>query len=300
MIVFPLLAAVCLAGTVRLVALELGGRRRVRAQLSRATTFGRTVALPAPTVDDERGPRGRLPGVAALAAFVVRILPGRDRDRTRVQLQAAGLGRLDADVFLAAKGAALVGGFVLGLVVGSLDDAAVGLLLGVLLGGLGLVGPDLIVNRRAADRRDRALADLPSALELLAVIVEAGLGFDAALIRYADTAKGPLADEIGLLATEVRVGGVRADAFRRLTERLPAPELKAFVRSVIHADRLGTSLSSTLRAQATEARFRRQQLAEERANKLPVKMMFPTVFCIFPALFVVVLGPPVLNMLHAF
>jgi Flp pilus assembly protein TadB len=298
MIFFLLLAVVSAALALRFAVLELGGRKGTRAQLARAAGFGRAVTVPAPVAIEPPG-RAQLPGAAALARAVLRVTPGRERGRTLLQLQAAGLGKLDADTFLAAKAVALAGGFVLGLVLGASKSPAAGLLFGLLFAAIGFVVPDLVVKRRATERRERVLAELPNALELLAVIVEAGLGFDAALIRYADTADGPLADEIALLTTELRVGGVRADALRRLTDRIPAPELKAFTRSVIHADQLGTSLSATLRQQATEARFRRQQVAEERANKLPVKMMFPTVFCIFPVLFVVVLGPPVITMLHS-
>jgi tight adherence protein C len=126
--------------------------------------------------------------------------------------------------------------------------------------------------------------------------VEAGLGLDAAIARYAETADGPLAAELALLVTELRVGGSRPEAFRRFAARLDAPDAKSFVRAILHADQLGVSLAGTLRAQAGESRFRRQATVEEKANKAPVKMLFPTVLCIFPALFVVLLGPPVINL----
>jgi tight adherence protein C len=157
--------------------------------------------------------------------------------------------------------------------------------------------PEAVVARRIRRRRERMQGELPGALDLVAVIVEAGLGIDAALQRYAANADGPLADEFRLLALELRLAGSREEAFGRFAERVPFPETKAFVRAVAHSDRLGVSLGASLRAQAGEARYRRQQAAEEQANKAPVKMLFPMVFCIFPCLLVIVLGPPVLRLM---
>jgi tight adherence protein C len=116
-------------------------------------------------------------------------------------------------------------------------------------------------------------------------------------VRDASTAKGPLANEVALLATELRVARSREEAFARFVERVPSAETRSFARSVAHADHLGVSLTRTLRSQAADARFRRQAAAEERASKAPVKMLFPTVLCIFPALFVVVVGPPFMNLM---
>lgn len=293
MILLLLLAVACAVAAVRLAAGELAGRRGAAA-LARVAAYGR-----AETAVIEPGDGARVHGREAaerIGGILARLTPGRDRERTLLQLQTAGLLSTRPETFLAVKGAAAVTGLALGGLLGAGAGAVAAVLFGVLLGALGFVAPDVCLRRRAADRRERILSELPNALDLLAVVVEAGLGFDAALIRYADTAEGPLADEIRLLATELRVGS-RADAFKRLATRVDAPETKAFVRSVMHADHLGTSLSGTLRTQAADVRSRRETTAEERANKLPVKILFPTVFCIFPALFLVVLGPPLLNIL---
>jgi tight adherence protein C len=292
MILVLLLAAVCAVVAARLAAGELAARRG-GAALARVTAYGRAEPTLVEHGDDARR-HGRV-AAERVGRILARLTPGRDRERTLLQLQTAGLVSTRPETFIAVKGAAAAAGFALGGLLGAGAGAVAAVLFGLLLGAIGFIAPDVYLRRRAADRRERILGELPNALDLLAVVVEAGLGFDAALIRYADTAEGPLADEVRLLATELRVGA-RADAFKRLATRVDAPETKSFVRSVMHADHLGTSLSSTLRTQAADVRSRRESAAEERANKLPVKILFPTIFCIFPALFLVVLGPPLLDI----
>jgi tight adherence protein C len=119
------------------------------------------------------------------------------------------------------------------------------------------------------------------------------------MARYADRATTPLADELGLIVAQLRVGGRRHDVLRTFATRVPAPEVQAFVRGILHSDQLGTALTRTLRMQSADVRARRQLHAEETANKAPVRMLFPTIFCIFPALFVIVLGPAVIQLFHA-
>jgi tight adherence protein C len=143
-------------------------------------------------------------------------------------------------------------------------------------------------------------ADLPDALDLLAVSVEAGMGFDASLAKMNEHMDGPLSEEFGLTLSEMRIGESRSEALKRLAERVDADELSAFTRAIIQADQLGTSLGRILRVQAADARLRRQAAAEERAMKAPIKMLFPTVLFIFPAMFLVILGPAILNVQKLF
>ena len=145
-------------------------------------------------------------------------------------------------------------------------------------------------------RREKIRADLPDALDLLAVSVEAGLGFDGAIAKLTEHMEGPLAEEFGLTLGEMRIGESRADALKRMSERVDAPELSSFTRAIIQADQLGTSLGRILRVQAADTRMRRQAAAEERAMKAPIKMLFPTVLFIFPAMFLIILGPAFLNL----
>ena len=293
-----LLTSMALAsGAAWLVVSELLRARAERAAIGRAASYGRPVQVARPTHAPRRP---SIPLVEPLAHVTLRMAPRRDRGKTSAQLQAAGFAPSMVDRLLALKAASALFGLAVGALLGaSLGGPATALVLAASCAAAGFAGPDVLLARRASARREQILRSLPNALDLIAVIVEAGLGLDAALARYAETADGPLAQEIALLTTEMRVGASRAAVFRGFAERVPAAETQAFVRAIVTADQLGMSLGRTLRGQAQDARFRRQALAEQRANKAPVKMLFPTVLCIFPALFVAVLGPAILNLLHA-
>ena len=144
------------------------------------------------------------------------------------------------------------------------------------LGALGFIGPDYVVNSKIKSRQEKIRAQLPDALDLLAVSVEAGLGFDGAVSRLTESLTGPLIDEFNLTLSEMRVGESRPEALRKLSDRAAVPELSAFTRALIQADTLGISLGRILRVQAADTRERRQATAEERAMKALIKTLFPT------------------------
>jgi tight adherence protein C len=152
------------------------------------------------------------------------------------------------------------------------------------------------VSTRGRRRQSQVSADLPDALDLLAVSVEAGMGFDGAVSKLTEHMEGPLIDEFELTLGEMRIGESRSDALKKMADRVAAPEMAAFTRSIIQADQLGISLGRILRVQAADARLKRQAAAEERAMKAPIKMLFPLVAFIFPAMFIVILGPAFLNL----
>ena len=235
-----------------------------------------------------------------LARGTLKLHPRTTVDGVSARLLAAGLGRsLSPTAFLAFKSGLAIGGIVLGALFGGAVAGAGGVLfLSVTLAGLGFILPDLAVSSKARQRKERIRAELPDALDLMAVSVEAGMGFDGAISKLTDNMSGPLADEFALTLSEIRIGETRQDALKKLSARTGTPELAAFVRSIIQADQLGISLGRILRVQATDSRLKRQAAAEEKAMKAPIKMLFPTVLFIFPAMFLVILGPALINLMH--
>lgn len=164
-----------------------------------------------------------------------------------------------------------------------------------IVGGL-VVAPDSMLNKKVSERQHEIQITLPDVLDLLVISVEAGLGFEQALDRVIYSVPGALSEEFSRMLGETRAGANRSDAMRAMDDRCNVPELRSFVMAIIQADTFGVSIGRVLRSQSEEMRIKRRQLAEEQAQKAPVKMMIPMVFCIFPALFAVVLGPAILQI----
>lgn len=240
------------------------------------------------------------PAVQRLAGITLRLNPKTTTEQIAKRLLASGLAaRFTTTQFLALKSALGLGGLiVVGLFGLGSGSAVAGFLLAPAVGALGFLCPDVYLTMRIRTRREAVRAQLPDALDLLAVSVEAGLGLDGALSKIAEHMQGPLVEEFAVTLGEIRIGESRHEALKKLTERVPTPELATFVRAVIQAEQLGISLGRILRVQAADSRLRRQAAAEEKAAKAPVKILFPTVLFIFPALFLVILGPAFLNLSH--
>ena len=169
--------------------------------------------------------------------------------------------------------------------------------LGVMIGA---VGPSSRLNSKVVARRKAIQRGLPDVMDLLVISVEAGLGFEQAIDRVIMNVPGELSEEFARVLGETQAGSSRADALRNLQERVDTPEVRSFTLAMIQADTFGVSIGRVLRAQADEMRIKRRQQAQEKAQKAPVKMMIPMVLCVFPALFVVVLGPAIINISRSF
>lgn len=196
---------------------------------------------------------------------------------------------------------AMIGlGFGLLLSLMSTSAAAMRLMTCILLALAGGAFPGLLLRSKIQQRQRKIVQDLPDALDLLTVSVKAGLGFDSAVLRVTEKMKGPLSQELGKVLHEVKAGIMRKDALRSMAERTGVKELQAFVGTMIQADQLGVSISNVLQIQSDSLREERRQAAEEKAMKAPVKMLFPLVIFIFPTLFIVLLGPAMLQILASF
>lgn len=243
------------------------------------------------------------PVAERIVAAVGLITPSDHRARVRLHLAEAGLDvqHRPEDV-IAAQGIGAALGLVAGVALAStgwlglLGSIAVTLL----LVAIGVIGPVTWLRRRVDARLDAIRRDLPETLDLLAISVEAGLGLEGAMERVVDGSTGPLASELDRTLREMELGLSRRDALVNLRTRAPVTELSTFVHTLVQADILGMPLVRVLRVQADDLRLKRRQWARERAAKLPVKILFPLVACIFPAIMVIVLGPALSQIGDAF
>lgn len=269
-------------------------RKQIQTNTRRAGSY----AVVSPDDGDmAKSARERLlePALDRFSELAVRMSPQGKRLELQRKLRNAGTA-ITPRTLLGIKGALCSAGISVILLGGGAAS------LPVLIGGLilfiaGFMGPDFWLNGRIRSRRDEMERMLPDTLDLLTVSVEAGLGFDAAVAKVCEKMDGPLIEELDTVAREIRVGETRRQALRNLGDRVESDDLRSFARSIIQADELGTSLGRTLKVQAQDMRVHRQLAAEEKAMKAPVKMLFPTVLFIFPAMFIVILGPAFLNIM---
>ncbi|TDW30414.1 type II secretion system F family protein [Cryobacterium psychrophilum] len=204
------------------------------------------------------------------------------------------------DKILIAKPLAGTAGALLALLWISGDPVPTRFVLGILLVLLCFFVPDLLLVSRGQERQEQMQNALADTLDQMTIAVEAGLGFEAAMAKAATNGKGPLAEEFIRTLQDMSIGRTRTHAYQSLGDRTSSSDLRRFTRSVIQADTYGIAIADVLRVQAGEMRLRRRQRAEEKAMKVPVKVLFPLIFCILPVLFIVLLTPAVLSMVKAF
>jgi tight adherence protein C len=284
-------------GTIGVITRE---RSQVQRSLSAIEDYR---SLPAELLDRPFKERVLKPGLARLVRLGKLLTPSSQLLRIRRRLEEAGTpDNWDVDRVLAYKvlglGGGVLAGVALGFVIGAQPVQIAVITIGTAL--LGYFTPNMVVYQLAYNRSEQLRRELPDALDLLTITVEAGLAFDAALAQVARNTTGPLAAEFFRVLQEMQIGLGRAEAFKAMGERTNVPELRQFVTAIVQADSFGIPIAQVLRVQANEMRVRRTQLAEERAQKVPVKILFPLIFGILPALMIVVLGPAALDIIHNF
>ncbi|HEY7973848.1 MAG TPA: type II secretion system F family protein [Ktedonobacterales bacterium] len=307
-LLIPLLAPVAGFFTffgILLLLLGLGGSRRSDPMAARLTEAARGGVL---SLDDQEMQasfydRFFRPLTITLAKGLARFTPAQSIESTQKRLMNAGLlGQMQVSDFIGLKGMGTIGGAAFGgLLVLLLRPAT--LMSAVLLlsfAALGYVFPDLWLRNKTAQRKTIIANALPDAIDLLTISVEAGLGFDQALARIVAKADNLLTREFARVLQQMRLGIARRDALRELVERTGVEDLSQFVGAIIQAEQLGASIGRVLRIQSAEMRVRRRQRAQKLAQQAPIKMLFPMAFLILPSIFVVVLGPAVPRIVHAF
>lgn len=236
-----------------------------------------------------------------LAALSTRVTPQGYAAWLDKQLAGAGrpkdwpLGRVIMVKPLLALAGAVMGIF---LFVGSPSALNLFLMLGIT--ALAYFVPDILLRNYAQKRREKIKLELPDALDQMLISVQAGLGFETAMARAGHNGKGPLADELIRTLQDIQVGRSRKEAYLAMAQRVDVVDLRSFVRAVVQADTYGIAIANVLNSQAKDMRVKRRQRAEEHAMKMPVKMLFPLIMSILPALFVVVLGPTVMSIMEVF
>jgi tight adherence protein C len=298
--VFPLIAALFVGAGAGLAVFALGRTRQVVGPAASPVE----VALGAFAEEGEEPVE--LPGVVYRAMepviqwsarLVGRLSPRRRLELIRLRITYAGLeARLKTERVLAYKAGAAVAGFLFGLVAspGRLPGPVGGILLGVVASFV----PDFWLDSKARARQAEIARDLPEALDLLALTVEAGLALEQGLELLVDNLSGPLQEEINRLLREAGLGVPRREALKGLRERTDVPDISSLVVALIQAGEMGTAISHVLKVQAEQVRLRRRQRAKEKAAQTPVKILFPVIIGIFPAIFVVTVGPGAISIMQ--
>lgn len=297
-----ILIAILAAAAVLLVTYGIAARPAedaVQARLSQLVVQPRTLEemeLQQPFFE-----RVMRPTIQRLARVGARRQEGGVIGRIDAKLERAGYpGGLRGADWVGVKLLSLIGFAVLGFVAGlAVGGGAIGVagLFALFGGALGYIAPDFWLGKRIAKRSMAMVLQLPDALDLLTISVEAGLGFDAALAKVVEKMQGPLVDEFRQALAEVRMGRPRRESLRDVASRADAQPVSNFIGAIVQAEQLGVPIAKVLQIQSNQLRIERRQRAEEAAAKAPVKMLFPMVGCIFPTIFIVILGPAVVTVM---
>src|SRR5918992_5035564 len=308
--IWLVLATACVFGAVVLIGVffdlnQSERRRAVRLLESQvAGTTSENVNMREQHLSESFTRRIFVPVIAGASKVARRVTPIDARDRVARKLLIAGSPTgWDAERLLAFKIIGFSGGIVLGLFVTTLIGDVTPFIRIVLVGLLAFVGfmvPDSMLSRRVGERQKEILRTLSDTLDLLTISVEAGLSLNAAIAQVVQNVPGVLSAEFARMLQEIQLGVPRSEAFRHLAERTDVEELNGFALAMIQADIFGVSIASVLRTQAQQLRIKRRQRAEAKAQQTPVKIVFPLILCILPALFIVIVGPGAIRIWESF
>ena len=299
MFMLALLSLALIGATVALLAwASVLPRVAADRRLTEIAAYGVPAVAAAETAS---GPGVLLEGVANRLGSLVGRLVGAREDDLRRHLMAAGVYRLGPTALLGYRALAALSMPALVLVGGPETwSTPMRIAVAAFAGWCGWALPLFVLKRKARARLYEIDYTLPGMIDLLVVTVEAGLGFNGALQVAAEKLKGPLGDELRLMMQEQRMGLATGDALKNMAARADTAGMRTFVRAIVQGEQLGVSIGQILRALAVDMRKLRRSMAEERAHKAPVKMLFPLVFLIFPAVFILLLGPAALEVVEAF
>jgi tight adherence protein C len=293
-----ILAAAAVAMSLPLLWWSIAATRAESRTVDRSVLMGNSPTdLRAAVLQRSATDRAVLPALSSLAGLGRRLTPaGWAEALDRRLLMAGRPAAWPLERILSAKivlGAVFAG---LGFLWFTAGPSGLRLLGWVFVGVLAYFAPDLLLHSRGQERQEAIGKALPDTLDQMTIAVEAGLGFETAVARAGRTGTGPLADELVRTLQEVQLGVPRSKAMRNLADRTDQADLRHFVLAVIQAESYGIPIADVLRTQAAEQRVKRRQRAEERAMKIPVKIIFPLILCILPTLFIVILGPAVIQI----
>jgi tight adherence protein C len=290
------LAGIAVAALLRLLTLS---RTRIATHLDDVGAYGYSAAVPALSADEPGRNAGPLAAIAGrLGDLVGRRMGSARQDELRKLLMAAGMYSASARTVLGYR--ALAGVMLSGLGVVMGGSVLLRVAMAALFAAGGWILPVVYLRRRARQRALEIERETPNLIDQIVVSLEAGVGFSAALRTSADRLGRPLGEEMRLALQEQRMGASLTESLQQLRERVDSTNLKSFVRAVVQGERLGVSIGQVMRDLAVDMRKRRRQRAEEQAQKTPVKLLLPLVFLILPTIFIVVLVPPVLELMNGF
>jgi tight adherence protein C len=299
-----LIVAIAIAGSVVLLFVGVAAPRPSDQVLDRLTEYGgRTLTLEEIELSQPFSARVVRPLIRGVAQFVGRFAPQRNIQEMRRKLELAGRPYgWGPTEFLGVRGLAgiLLATMTFLLLTLTGQYLPKRLLATLVAGGLGFyLLPTLWLSSKIRRRQTEIVKALPDALDLLTISVEAGLGFDAAMQKVAEKWDNELSLAFTRVIQEIQMGKLRREALRDMADRMDVSDVSSFVAAIIQADQLGVSIAKVLRIQSEQMRIRRRQRAEEKAHQAPVKMLFPMVFLIFPALLIVLLGPAILTVMNS-